>query len=163
MSPKNPAAAAAGLQDEIADALYVEPDKPSATLERVRRMEAAHRAHAAMTKVAPVLAVKDARIAELEERLPYWVSEFMDAHRIMTRRGELVEDLKARVAELEGQLAAPVTPGARHAAIEAVITLIIAKHQPDLDGHCGTGDGPAIHDDATDYVNAVLEALAGGA
>ena len=69
-----------------------------------------------------------------------------------------VAALRARVAELEG-----ADPERRQAAIENVLALIITKHQPDLAGHCGTGDGPAIRDDATDYTDAVLNALAGGA
>ena len=63
----------------------------------------------------------------------------------------------------EGTAPPPVHPDRRQAAVENVLALIIAKHQPDLTGHCGTGDGPAIRDDATDCTDAVLQALAGGA
>ncbi|MFC9089012.1 hypothetical protein [Nocardiopsis dassonvillei] len=59
----------AAIRARIAEALYVEPDMPSPTLEHVRRMEAAHRAYAVMTVVAPELAARSRRIAELEERL----------------------------------------------------------------------------------------------
>jgi len=145
---------------------------------------AASRADAVMDVVAPALAAKDARIAKLE-------AEVARLHQLAEHRGQYAaradsleralredreaddaelaeqdEELRkqaAEIAELQAQLAAPVTSEARRAAIEAVLTLIIAKHQPDLDGHCGTGDGPAIRQDATDYVNAALEALTGGA
>jgi type IV secretory pathway VirD2 relaxase len=58
------------LRARVAEALYVEPEAGAApqTVE-ARRMEAAHRAYAAMTVVGPELAAKDARIAGLEAAL----------------------------------------------------------------------------------------------
>ncbi|WP_435109410.1 hypothetical protein [Nocardiopsis synnemataformans] len=113
----------AAIRARIAEALYVEPDMPSPTLEHVRRVEAAHRAYAVMTVVGPELAARDRRIAELHQTIIRH-DEADDAEAVRRH---------ARIRELEEQLAAAREENTRLQALADLRKELLARAEEKLD------------------------------